>query len=267
MRKYIAVAAVMLAATLSGIGPFAAAPADPSMHQIYEAAEAGRLPQAQQMIEEVLRDHPASAKAHYVQAELFARAGKIASARAELGRAEQLAPGLPFAKPKAVQELRAELSLAGRARGEQGAAGFESAATAPHIPWGTVLIAALGAGALWMFFRRRAATPSYATVASPAGGLGGGAGYGSGPMAGGGFGSGLGSSLATGLAVGAGVVAGEELAHHLLDGRRESTVLPPSHDDRDVRDANSDMGGNDFGINDTSSWDDGGSSGGGDDWG
>ena len=46
---------------------------------------AGHLDQAQQMMTQVLADHPNSAKAHYVQAELYAREGKAALARSELG--------------------------------------------------------------------------------------------------------------------------------------------------------------------------------------
>ena len=64
------------------------------MNQIYEAAAGGHLDQAQQMITQVLADHPTSAKAHYVQAELYAKEGKNALARAELGAAERLNPGL-----------------------------------------------------------------------------------------------------------------------------------------------------------------------------
>jgi hypothetical protein len=69
--------------------------------------------------------------------------------------------------------------------------------------------------------------------------------------------------------VGAGVVAGEELAHHFLDGgqRESSSGFIPSADAAQP-DANSDMGGNDFGVNDPGSWDGGGGGGGGggDDW-
>ncbi len=76
--------------------------------------------------------------------------------------------------------------------------------------------------------------------------------------------------LATGAAVGAGVVAGEALLHHFLDGRKavpsneqafpsfETIPSLPST-------APNDMGGNDFGVADNSSWDDN-SSGGDSDW-
>jgi len=59
------------------------------MSQIYDAAASGHLDQAQQMITQVLADHPNSAKAHYVQAELYAKEGKISLARAELATAVQ----------------------------------------------------------------------------------------------------------------------------------------------------------------------------------
>jgi hypothetical protein len=81
------------------------------------------------------------------------------------------------------------------------------------------------------------------------------------------MGSGIAGGLASGLAIGAGVVAAEEVARHFLDrpdGALPATVEPTP--------ANGDMGGNDFGVSDTSSWDDGGGSadadfgGGGGDW-
>jgi clan AA aspartic protease (TIGR02281 family) len=51
-------------------------------------------------------------KAHFVQAELYAREGKSDLARAELKRAEELKPGLPDEKLQAVQALKSELGLA-----------------------------------------------------------------------------------------------------------------------------------------------------------
>ena len=82
----------------------------PTVDQIYLAAQAGRLDDAQLMIVRVLAAHPDSAKAHYVQAELYARAGKISEARTELQKAQQLQPDSHFAKPRALAELRAQLS-------------------------------------------------------------------------------------------------------------------------------------------------------------
>jgi hypothetical protein len=80
--------------------------------------------------------------------------------------------------------------------------------------------------------------------------------------AGGGLGSGILGGLATGAAVGAGMVAGEELMRHFTEGgSRNAASVPAGGWDA----APDDMGGNDFGIADDSSWDDT-TGGGGDDW-
>jgi hypothetical protein len=262
-----------LGATFALGSPAFAQAADPTMNQIYEAAAGGHLDQAQQMITQVLADHPNSAKAHYVQAELYAKEGKNSLARSELGTAERLNPGLTSFNPRSVQELKSELGMNARSGGAQTAALPQRAA--PHFPWGGLFIGLIVVGLLMMLFRRRTPYAQY-PVAGPGNpgpaGMGGaptgyGPGYGAPPM-GGGMGSGIAGGLASGLAVGAGVVAGEELAHHFLDGgRREGGVIPSA--DAAEPSSNSDMGGNDFGANDPGSWDDGGGGlggGGGDDW-
>jgi uncharacterized protein len=265
MRKLI------LAAALAGITFAVAAPsladAEPTMAQIYAAAEGGHLDQAQQMIGQVVADHPESYKAHYVQAEIYAREGNTPQARSELAVAERLNPGLSGFSPRSVQELKAQLGLSGGARTFGNPVIGTPARSAPRFPWGTVLILAVIAGVLMMVFRRR----SYGQYPVAPGGMGGapgtyGPGYGPAPM-GGGMGSGIAGGLASGLAVGAGVVAGEELAHHFLDGGRRDGGVIPSADAAEPGYSNSDMGGADFGANDPgSSWDDGGSGGGGGDW-
>ena len=140
MRRFLA--AATLAATVAfgaAVSLPAFADADPTMDQIYTAAAGGHLDQAQQMITQVLADHPTSAKAHYVQAELYAKEGKTALARSELGTAEQLKPGLPFASPRSVQELKAQLGLR---VGAISPTVIRSVPAAPRFPWGTVLILA-----------------------------------------------------------------------------------------------------------------------------
>jgi uncharacterized protein len=273
MRRILSAtfAASALALAVSFISPaLADGPADPSVHQIYEAAQAGHFDQAQQMMDQVLKDHPNSERAHYVQAELFAKQGKTAQARTELARAEQIDPSLTQENPRSVQALKTQLGM--QPRGGEGAHAFgANSAPAAHFPWGTALILMIAIGVLWMLFRRRAAPAQYPAGVSTMGGSGGfngpGSGYG-GPMGGGGIGSGIAGGLASGLAVGAGVVAGEELAHHFLDGGRgESTVVPPADSGGWSQPSNNDMGGTDFGVNDPGSWDDGGGGGGGgDDW-
>src|ERR1700735_3110086 len=99
MRKLILSAALGMGVMLAFVSPSFAQAADPTMNQIYDAAAGGHLDQAQQMITQVLIDHPNSANAHYVQAELYAKEGKIPLARSELGTAERLNPGLTEFNP------------------------------------------------------------------------------------------------------------------------------------------------------------------------
>ena len=273
MRKLVLAAALLsIGATFALGSPSFAQAADPTMNQIHEAAAGGHLDQAQQMITQVLADHPNSAKAHYVQAELYAREGKNALARSELGTAERLNPGLTDFNSHSVQELKSQLGLAPRSTGSQIVS--LPARSAPHFPWGGLFIGLIVIGLLMMLFRRRTPYAQYPAAGGP--GVGGAPtgvppgygpqGYGPAPM-GGGMGSGIAGGLASGLAVGAGVVAGEELAHHFLDGGRPGGVIPSA--DAAEPSSNSDMGGNDFGANDPGSWDDGGGGlggGGGDDW-
>lgn len=241
--------------------------ADPSLNQVYEAVHAGHLNQAQGMMSEVLHDHPNSAKAHYVEAEILAKQGRAADAQGELARAEQLAPGLPFAAQASVQELRGVIASES-GHPAQGVTGLVSPAQ-PHaagFPWALVLIALVIGLIVFAIMRaRRAAAMVSAGAPYPYGGAT--PSYGAPPMApmgGGGIGSGILGGLATGAAVGAGMVAGEALAHDLIDGHgggREPRYDAPSAP------ADNDLGGQDFGISDAGSWDDGGGlGGGGGDW-
>jgi uncharacterized protein len=274
MRTLLAgsLAAASLSLALAGAPAFA----DATVDQIYQAAREGHLDQAQQMIDQVLKDHPTSSKAHYVQAELYAREGNPGLARSELARAEQLDPGLTKEDPRAVQELKSELGLLRRGGGERPF--VTGPAPAAVFPWKTLIILALVVGVFWMLFRRRTYVQYPAgpgPVSGPGYGPGGYVGPGGGGYvgpAGGGIGSSVAGGLAGGLAAGAGIVAGEELAHHFLDGGQRPAAPPPS-DDGWSQNSNSDMGGNDFGVKDPGSWDDnsgggdfGGGGGGGDDW-
>jgi hypothetical protein len=252
--------------------------ADPSPAQVYQAARSGNLAQAQQMIAQVLRDHPQSGQAHYVAAEIDARAGNFGLARQELKTAQSLEPGLPFANPRSVRQLQMQL-------GEAPAAGFaQRAAPVRHSSHlGIFLLLIGGAIVLWMVLRRRAAAMGYPQYPGqypgnvppgiPPGGYGPG-GYGPGGYPGGytpGGGSGIMGSVASGLALGAGVAAGEGLVQHMMGGGSNNAGVGggfvPSADAGQMPDPNADMGGNDFGLNDPGSWDDGGGGGGGDDGG
>lgn len=128
----------------------------PSLSQVYEAVQAGRLAQAQKMIREVLRDHPKSAMAHYVAAEVNAASGNFDRGREELRLAREIAPGLPFAASESVQELQDKLS---RAPSAQMAPARESK---PQFPWGVAAVAVIGMGvilAAMIGFGRRALKP------------------------------------------------------------------------------------------------------------
>jgi tetratricopeptide (TPR) repeat protein len=248
--------------------------ADPTISQVYQAAEAGKFAQAQQMMDQVLRDHPNSGKAHFAEAELLAKEGRINQARTELASAERLEPGLPFAKPAAVQELKSLLA----ANVSRAAVGEPTYAAAPAftpsgLPWGLIFLVLAANMLIVYFFNRRAkaAVPAGPDNLRFGGTYNAGVPSYGGPMpmtpAGGGMGSGILGGLATGAAVGAGIVAGETLMHHVFDGNGQATAAPLSSGDWNNPAQTYDMGGNDFGLTDDSSWDDapGGSSG-DDDW-
>lgn len=274
IRKLSATLAAALCLGLAGPAAFAA---DPSLHQVYQAAEAGNYRAAQAMMDQVLKDHPNSAKAHFVEAELLAKEGQLQSARVEFNTAQNLDPALGFAKPGAVAELKSRLAGGSATGVAQPAAA--AAAPAPSFPWGWLLLGGALLAAI-VFFIARLRNPPVTVLPAGAGAGGGwnaGPGWGSAPPApqpygpaptGGGLGSGILGGLATGAAVGAGMVAGEALMHRVLDGgshesggfisnAEAGTALP--------RNDGYDMGGQDFGVNDADNWDDG-NNGGGDDW-
>ena len=273
MKKLLS---VILATTAIGFLPVARAE-DPTLPQVYQAVHSGQLREAQAMMTKVLRDHPESAKAHYVEAEVLVRMGRASDAQSELEHAERLSPGLAFAKPEAVRDLRVLIAdgLAG-AR----AAPVERVATSDlrspdfGIPWGPVLIVA-GAGLLVFLFlraRRFSSAPAAGSGVSPAGAPYGISPYGAAPMGSPGFGSSIVGGLATGAAVGAGMVAGEALAHEFLGNHDRDRFAADNAQLGGSRVALDDAGGADFGISDAGSWDSGGGDiagdgGGGADWG
>lgn len=273
---------------------FAMAQSEPTLNQVYSTAQAGKLDEAQVMIQQVLISHPKSGKAHFVRAELFARQNKLDLARESLATAEKLSPGLSFAKPEAVQALRSQLSSKTRPKAVSSPAANYAAAVTPasssssSFSWGLPLLLAGGVIAAGYFmFRRRAPAPmaqqpGYVNQSGLNGpqsfGMGGGGitppayppqpGY---PQqAGSGLGGRIMGGVATGLAVGAGVMAAEAIGRNLM-GNHNPTATPSnnlSNNDFQPINSNPDMGGQNFGVNDASSWDDGGSgdAGGGGDW-
>lgn len=235
---------------------------EPTLNQVYATAQAGKLDEAQVMMQQVLISHPNSAKAHYVRAELFARQGKPDQARESLAEAERLAPGLPFAKPDAVRALHRQLAGAHPAALPAQAMDASTSTTSWLLP----LLLTLGViVAGYIVFRRRAPVqpvyPGESAALQPA--------YAGGyaqPVYGQPANTGLGTQImggvATGLAVGAGMVAAEAIGRRLL-GESESHAhaadTPTSQTYEPVLDGNADMGGQNFGVADSGGWDDGGS--------
>jgi hypothetical protein len=234
---------------------------------VYEAARTGHLDQARQMMNQVLRDHPKSAKAHYVAAEVNAASGNFDLGRQEMRLAQDLAPGLPFAAPESVRELQDKLSRTPLVRTPP-----ERSQTEAGIPWSVLAVVVIGAGVVLVlvFMRRRAPTNSYAQphelVPSPAVGPPATAtASGVPPSAGALSGPSIADSLAGGLAAGAGIVAGEEIARHLLVSGEHEVNSPPKSEIAQEHERDP-LGGADFGVSNASSWNDEDQASGGDDW-
>ncbi|MEJ0008916.1 MAG: tetratricopeptide repeat protein [Steroidobacteraceae bacterium] len=241
---------VLLALLGFGAGGVAFAAADATPHQIYEAAQAGRVAEAQQMIDQVLRDHPQSAQAHFVAAELAARVGDFPSARQQLATARQLDPTEAFANPRARSELERQLTgiraLAPPSELQSQLPGVRRSS----VPWGLIAVLAVGAFIVWSILRaraRQAYAQNYGPGALPPGNPGMQPGYGYGPGYPPQGGSGLMGNLASGLAIGAGVVAGEELVRHVIGGNSVGSGVASAADLPEAS-QNQDMGGADFGT-------------------
>ena len=263
MLKNITLGLVLLTAMCLSFGT-AFADDSPTLDQVYQAAHSGRLDEAQRMMDKVLKEHPNSAKAHFVEAELSAKQGQMGKAEDELRTAERIKPDLSFANPQAVQDLRNRIAATHRV--SQAPALSYQTAPANSCPWGMLLLG-FGAIALIVFVMRamNSRNPAnFPTNYQPGMQNGTGSpmpmqpyGGGMGPMgsAGGGIGSGIMGGLATGAAVGVGMVAGEALAHRFMDGgRSEAGNVAPVADS--WGNSSNNMGGSDFGIADNSSWDD-----------
>lgn len=270
----------------------AMAQTEPTLSQVYTTAQAGKLDEAQLMVQQVLIGHPKSAKAHFVRAELYARQGDLPKARDALAAAEQYAPGLSFAKPDAVQALRTQLAAKAPAvAGHPPVVDYAPTMAAAPASSGWVLPLLLAAGAIaagFFIFRRKVPSTMVPQAAYPGmqGGLNGSQTFGMGNAAGGtgtmapGYpqypaqaGSGMGGRImggvATGLAVGAGVMAAEAIGRNLMGNHNTNAGQSFDHggnQDYQPIHGNPDMGGADFGVNDASSWDDANVGGGGGDW-
>jgi hypothetical protein len=77
-----------------------------TLREANQAARDGDFVRARSLVDEVLRRQPDNARAHFVKAQIAARENDVATARSELEAAEKLAPGLTFARERAVTNLR-----------------------------------------------------------------------------------------------------------------------------------------------------------------
>lgn len=236
--------------------------AEATLPEVYKAVQSGQMAKADAMMKEVLQNHPNSAKAHYVAAELYAKEGKVEAARNHFIKAQNLAPGLPFAQAESVQKLQVQLAST-----QVAPAASQTSIFSNPLFWG--LIAILVIGVVIVMKRRKAEAvqvynaPSAGYPGTPGGPAGhpggpGGPGYPGAPAAGG-MGSGLMGSLATGAALGAGMYAGQALAGSLMGGR------DGGHSNANADSNMNQVGGPasldpNFGVRDASSWDDGGAS-------
>jgi len=252
------------------IGVFAAAVlftsnvafAEATLPEVYKAVQSGQMAKADAMMKEVLQNHPNSAKAHYVAAELYAKEGKVEVARNHFITAQNLAPGLPFAQAESVQKLQVQL-----ANTQVAPAASQTSIFSNPLFWG--LIAILVVGIVIVMKRRKAEAvqvynaPSAGYPGTPGGPAGypggpGGPGYPGAPAAGG-MGSGLMGSLATGAALGAGMYAGQALASNLMGGHDNGHSNAGSNPNLNQVGGPASLDPN-FGVRDAGSWDDGGAS-------
>jgi hypothetical protein len=202
-------------------------------HQIQSLIASGQADTALADLQTILQAHPDSGIAWYLSAEADDALGNEDAARGALAKAEQFAPGLPFAKPADAAALQAHLN-GGDAPRHHG--------ISPGLLIGGLVLLFL----LWRVFARRQVMPMAYGAPGPGFGQ---PGYGPGGMPYGPTGGGIGSGLLSGLAAGAGFAAGERIIDDLSGNRGvdEGQFIDPNPvPDRDD------------GLNGSPGWDDGG---------
>ncbi len=264
MRKLINVLVGIFAATV--LLTSNAAFAEATLPEVYQAIQSGQMAKADAMMKEVLQNHPNSAKANYVAAELYLKEGKLELARNYFVKAENLAPGLPFAKAESVQKLQTQLLS-----GAPSIASTSNPASIFSSPlfWGLIAILAIditivmkrrAKDAVQVYNAPSAGYPGTSGGPTPYPGAPGSPGVAGTPAAGG-MGGGLMGSLATGAALGAGMYAGQALASNLFGGHGNTNSGADHAGNSNMNQVSGPASIDpNFGVRDTSSWDDGGAS-------
>ena len=175
MKRLIAIVLLTLMSSL--------ALALPAPKDIESAVNSGQLTRAEEMLKEVIREKPNSAKAHYELGQVLARAGRNFEAREALQKAQSLDPTLKFARdPAHFNEILNRIpggnaSLPGSTGAVLSSPRSDVAVQAapvrepasPSIPWGYVLVGGGALVAVWMILRRRAAPTAGGMAMSGAG--------------------------------------------------------------------------------------------------
>ena len=218
-----------LVLSLAVLSAYVAA-AEPTVKEIYQTAQTDRA-QALNMINEVIKNRPNSARAYYIQSELLLQSGKKVEAKAAFLKSQSLDPALSFARPESVERLRTALGI----KKSSNALGID---TDSMILWacGGLFVLLL----VMFMVRRRPSQPEYspsynlqnrpitpyqaATNTASVPNQPTGAPQAATPAPQAPAGNGLMGSLAQGAVMGVGVAAGATLANHLLNGNKASAA-------------------------------------------
>lgn len=101
---------LLLALVLFALAGLAAAADSP--HDVQALLARGDYPGAEALLREAISEHPQSAKAHYVLAEVLAHEGNIGEAKTEASKAASLDPATHFTDPAKFQQFQHKLDAA-----------------------------------------------------------------------------------------------------------------------------------------------------------
>jgi TonB family protein len=82
---------------------------EPSVDEVYQTMSSGQLARAQSMIEDVLKKHPFSSKAHFVAAQVYAKAQYLIAARNELATAARLDTEMSYVDAAALHKFMQQI--------------------------------------------------------------------------------------------------------------------------------------------------------------